>query len=84
MYPICIDNKAIKKAMYKKRKQFMVIFEEKLLNGKINCVVCNKPIIDNANRVWLYPKTKKYSAMHYTCAWTQLLNDVYKLADKLF
>lgn len=76
-YPVLRSKDELLEFMKRRRKWQMVIFDGDLL--PIKCVRCPDMIVDDANRVRVYPKEKLIVPMHYECAWDSLFEDIMKL-----
>lgn len=65
--------------------QMFIITDKGVMNKKFTCAVCQKPVtVKTGNRCDYYPREKKVLIMHYACAWSNLLHEIYgSLYDRL-
>jgi hypothetical protein len=67
-----------------------ILDDEWIAKHNPTCSGCGKPFSEHdepegyrSNRSWYHPGTKKIAVYQYVCAWTTVLNDIHKLADKM-
>jgi hypothetical protein len=76
-YPIITTKESLIQFVKRKRKFTVVKFDGSLL--PINCSVCGKPITNDDNLIKVFPKHKRIIPMHYECAWSSLLTEIYSI-----
>ena len=77
-YDVINNKKELIEYCKRKRKKRMVILGEQFVKeNKVICAYCHKPITDNSNRTWIFPKTREILPRHYECAWNSLFSQLY-------